>query len=339
MNRHSLSRNRNLNTHNDQESGINIPLFHSFKDIVRKGKDSFNKIISGMRRNKTSAHSRGRRRNIRSKRVGRSFRSTAFIKGITPIALYETLRFALINSCNIREGIEKIYIRGWDKMEKESMTLIFLVDVSRSTYPYIKIFTQILKTSVQYFTRQRDRIGLISIQGNQARIINYPSHNYRIIIKGLKNLQIHGKTPIGDGMHKAMIMAKTEHYKNPDSNPLIIMLSDCYPEPITGQYTDMMDEPIYRDAMLKARQIGKEKINFMLIKPLHQKERENNMPGIRLAEEIVNRSKGRIMELDPIVSYTGFGNADVSIPASKVKEIMRNIEGTFIQKREIGGMG
>ncbi|MDY6787496.1 MAG: VWA domain-containing protein [candidate division WOR-3 bacterium] len=311
-----------------------IPLFSSIKDIVRQGRERFGNILTGMRRQKPASQSSGRRRNIRSKRVGRNFRSTDYEKGVTPIALYQTIRNAMMKQGSISEGIEKANILGWERMEKESMTLIFLIDVSNSTYPYISIFTDVLKTSVKHFTKNRDRIGLISLQGAQARIINYPTHNYRIIIKGLKNLTVHGETPLGDGLGKAITMAKTEKYKNPDANPMIVMLSDCYPEPVTNQYDDMLDEPIYRDAMNKSEHIKKTDVKFLLIKPMHYKEEENNMPGIRLAEEIVRRSGGRMMKLNPVHTFTGAGNSYSQIPRAKMRDIMTSIEDTFLQKRQ-----
>ena len=266
--------------------------------------------------------------------MGRNFRSTDYEKGVTPIALYQTIRNAMMKQGTISEGIEQPNIMGWEKMEKESMTLIFLIDVSNSTYPYISIFTDVLKTSVKHFTKNRDRIGLISLQGAQARIINYPTHNYRIIIKGLKNLTVHGETPLGDGIGKAITMAKTEKYKNPDANPMIVMLSDCYPEPVTNQYNDMLDEPIYRDAMNKSEHIKKTDVKFLLIKPMHYKEEENNMPGIRLAEEIIRRSGGRMMKLNPVHTFTGAGNSYSQIPRARIRDIMTSIEDTFLQKRQ-----
>jgi Mg-chelatase subunit ChlD len=159
-----------------------------------------------------------------------------------------------------RLRIESNDLVGWQRLEYESLVLVLLVDVSKSTWPFIKVFKEVLASLTDYFSRHNDRIGLISLQGLQARTYSHPTHNFRVVARGLTRLQFHGETPLADGLTKSLSMARIEKSKNPGSRSLVILLSDCYPEPITCQFENKLDEPAYRNSINAAAPYRKAKV-------------------------------------------------------------------------------
>jgi Mg-chelatase subunit ChlD len=174
--------------------------------------------------------------------------------------------------------------------------LILLVDVSQSTWPFIKVFREILRSLTSYFNKHNDRVGLISLQGTQAAIYSHPTHNFRVVARGLGRLRIHGETPLADGLRKSLHMAKLEKGKNPGSRGIVILLSDCYPEPITPGYEDRFDDPVYKEAVNAAVPFKRARITLLVINPAFTTETAK-YPGELLSKKISQASGGRLIKL------------------------------------------
>ena len=224
-------------------------------------------------------------------------------------------------------------LAGWATSERQSLTLVLLADVSRSTHPYINVMAGIINSLTGYFRLHKDRIGLISLAGSQARIMNHPTHNYRVVTKSLLALAIHGHTPLADGMQKALAMIRLQKHRTPGSSSLVIALSDCYPEPLTHLFADPFDEPAYREAVRAAQLFRKGKVPLLVINPIfaHTDEKDY-FPGERLSVAIERASGGRLIKLyqprEVVMTEGGKGikpsSQDIFRVISGVEEMLGN---------------
>jgi Mg-chelatase subunit ChlD len=221
---------------------------------------------------------------------------------------------------------------GWEKLERQSMTLVLLIDVSRSTFPFIRIFAEILDSLTGYFKLHQDRIGLISLQGMQAKILNHPTHNYRVVTKGLMSLKVQGESPLADGLLKAMAMVRLEKFRKPGSQNLVILLSDGYPEPLTGHCPDVFDETAYRETIRAASLYRKHGLSLLMINPsFRNTDEEKFLPGEKLSTVIAHQSRGRLIKLFRDQSPM---SDDRYYPPTRgeIRQILNGIEGMMGNK-------
>lgn len=262
---------------------------------------SFFKFLRNIRKTKVRAARGSRRRGaVASLTTGRNARMVRYTEGKSRLAPLRTVLNSVSNG-NYNLKLKKLDIAdedmlGWTRLEYESLTLILLIDVSKSTWPFIKVFKEILKSLTGYFNKHNDRVGLISLQGLQARIYSHPTHNFRVVARGLSRLKFHGETPIADGLYKSLNMARLEKSKNPGSRSIVILLSDCYPEPVAPGCTNVFDDPAYRESVNAAVQYKKGNIMLLVINPAFESQ-EGKLPGEVLSRNMIEVSGGRLIRL------------------------------------------
>lgn len=252
---------------------------------------------------------------VRNARVGRDIRAVPYRAGENLFAARSTLqRIAARGRLRLPLRVERSDLMGYDKEERRSLTLIVLADTSRSVHQYVEVFRQILQSMAGQFRRRRDRIGLVALQGRQARILNHPTHNHRVVTNSLRKLEIHGESPLADGLQKAREMARIERFRNPSSHSVVVLISDCYPEPITHEHDDLFDEPAYRDSLRAAALYRRERVQLLVINPSCEESgapREKIGPGERLSEKLAGAASGRLLKLPRRASGKGVSSAEL----------------------------
>lgn len=232
----------------------------------------------------------------------------------------------------------KRYFVGGVKHSLSSLTLIVAVDVSHSSHASIQTVAKILGSFLNSFKDKNDRIGLISIQDNQARILNHPTHNYRTVIKNLKALKVEGQSPLADGLEKALFMYQTEKRKRPASNVITILISDCFPEPINN-LNDLNNEPAFLNTLNAGRIFKQNKIPLLIIRPRYYIE--GNDKAVYLGDILGNKlsevSNGQIVVIDAILGNKQFfGNKSSDFDKDnmfKIEEGLSNILKNFGQMK------
>ena len=309
-------------------------LFSSMESMHKTTRWTLGRFLGKFRKEQSRVSRGNRRRNtVVTTASGREFRTVRYSSGETSLAPLQTVISAMHNNKydlgRRRFDISCDDLIGWKKVEHESLTLILVVDVSKSTFPYISVFAEIVKSLAKYFNRNSDRIGLISLQALQAKILNNPTNNYRVITKSMTELKIHGQTPLADGLLKALSMARLERLRKPGSKNLVILISDCYPEPLTGRFSDLFDEPSYLNALSSAALYKKSNVYLLVINPCLEHRSEGEMlPGERLSQSLADASGGKLIKLFRPESC----GADGKIPPPGKKDIemvLRGIEETF----------
>ncbi len=322
---------------------LSTPLFPSPHDILRSTRRAFQKFLKKLRRRKhRSARGCARRHRVASDTTGRNIRAVPYKRGRHALAPVPTL----INAASAghydvdtgRLAIRSVDYRGWERSECESLTLILLVDVSSSTLPYRDILARNLKRLREYFIRHNDRIALIALQGSQGRILNHPTRNHRIVIRNLAGMTIQGQTPLADGLLKALDVARLERMRKPASRSVVVLLSDCFPEPISGTCADFMQESAYQRSLRAASLYRKNRISLLVVDPMPRSKGAGSTPGKRLCHLIVEKSGGKLVELSTTVGAYG-GKNYLRSEVQDADRILYSIEAAFGASDRVGGRG
>ncbi|MBI5805448.1 VWA domain-containing protein [candidate division TA06 bacterium] len=321
--------------------GQPVPLFDPSRSFTARLKGGFLKFLKKIGKTRTrSFKGSPRRRTVLTERSGRNVKAVRYQPGENTLAPVQTIIEAAgkgryqLNSRRFSIGGRDLV--GWEKAERQSLTLVLLADVSHSTHPYINVMAEIIRSLTGYFRMHKDRIGLISLSGAQARILNHPTHNYQVVTKSLLSLAVHGQTPLADGMQKALAMIRLQKHRSLGSSSLVIALTDCYPEPLTHHYPDPFDEPAYRESVRAAKLFRKDKVPLLVINPsFKHREEKDYFPGEKLSAAIERESGGRLIKLyrDVEIAQT----QPQGIPPSQ-KDILRIITGVedMLGNRKLG---
>ncbi|HPQ38728.1 MAG TPA: hypothetical protein PLV45_00015 [bacterium] len=335
-----------LNLSFPEEPGVR--LFNSPAEVFQSTLKRFSRMLRRLRKGGTSAGDRAfRRRKVASRMTGRKIRLVPYHPDRHSLALYETVLRSFLRRGRHRPGT-RIEIRtmdylGWERQVEESLTLVLAVDVSRSTVVFKDLFANIIRNLSAHFNRHRDRIGLISVCGWQAEILNHPSRNHRVVAKSILQLSILGESPLADGLMKSLDMVRMERTRNPGSKPIVILLSDCFPEPITHKYLDILDEPMYRDVIGAADLFRRRGVSLLVINPSYRDESyiavmestHRPTPGERLTDRIIQRSAGQLIKLQTRV-FNSLLTQTTTVTTEKhqMQDIMASIEAAFTGRQD-----
>jgi len=149
----------------------------------------------------------------------------------------------------------------------------------------------------------KDKMGLIVFQDDRAQIMHYPTINVRHVIGTINTLAPKGKTPLADGIKLAMQTLEQSRFQVTGMSNAIVLLSDCFPEPITGEYEDLIDEPVCQALLHQSEKIAPTNIKFLIINPSLSsiKDYEKHL-GYRLGTLAAERAKGQFLNLKADVS-------------------------------------
>ncbi|MBD3196849.1 MAG: VWA domain-containing protein [Candidatus Lokiarchaeota archaeon] len=142
-------------------------------------------------------------------------------------ALEETNRFKLNNGKSMTILEEHIQVKK--RVGKSSYLIIFCVDASGSMGVQNRMKTvkgaifSILQSNYIY----RDKVSLIAFRKEEAKVILPPTRSIDLAFKRLKKIPTGGKTPLVEGLIKAMGLAEEEQRKKTGYIPLIILLTDA----------------------------------------------------------------------------------------------------------------
>ncbi len=74
--------------------------------------------------------------------------------------------------------------------------------------------------------QKRHRVGLVVFREESATLVLPPTTSLALAQRQLKSLPTGGATPFADGLMKAWQLIRTERLKDPESRPLLVVLSD-----------------------------------------------------------------------------------------------------------------
>ena len=214
------------------------------------------------------------------------------------IALVPSIIASLVNRRKSEEKpkikLNPSDLRIWLRQGRCSVTLILIADASFSTYHFLPAVSKSLSIVYRDAYRNRDRLGVIAFQKNSAQIMNHPTNNLRVVLGNLTRLTPSGFSPLADGLKKALEVFKQEKRRSPNFIPFAVLISDCFPEPLTHEYADLLEEPAYQETLKISKDFRREKIPIVVINPAHGKSKNGELfGGSKLGMKIAHISNGK----------------------------------------------
>ena len=188
--------------------------------------------------------STGRRaRTVSGSATGRYFAAETPTGPVTDLAFDATLRAAAPRQGQRRSAISStdstpallpaLLLEPWDLRQKVRETktgslVIFVVDASGSMGAQRRMTAvkgAVLSLLLDAYQR-RDRVALISFRGSGAQVMLPPTGSVDLAQVCLQEMPTGGRTPLGQGLLKALELVEAETMKDRDVLPLIVLLSD-----------------------------------------------------------------------------------------------------------------
>jgi magnesium chelatase subunit D len=166
-------------------------------------------------------------RHIRSAAVGRGEHGFA-------IAVDATLRRAAQRrALGARPAAAPVAVRSEDLQKKvreraRNTLVIFVVDASDSMGTEERMAAA-KGAALALLTRayqRRDRVGLVAFRDEAAEVLLRPTTSVSLARDSLRRLPTGGATPFADGLWKAWQLARIERLRDPEIQPLLVIISD-----------------------------------------------------------------------------------------------------------------
>ncbi|MDD3050936.1 MAG: VWA domain-containing protein [Candidatus Cloacimonetes bacterium] len=209
---------------------------------------------------------------------------------------------------------------------KQSYNIMLIADISSSvsdSIPFVKKFVEMITYNS---SRMRDKLGLITFQDNLPRLAHHPTLNVKQVIGTLENTSVKGLSPLAEGIKLALSVFKRTQYQKKNQKNMILLISDCYPEPLEKNIRNIMEQPAYLESVLLARKIRENNISLMILNPSRRGE-VNCDWGYQLARKMIETSEGKYFHL---FSIFDFKSEKASLLKSQ-KDIMTNFMKSFIE--------
>ncbi len=162
-----------------------------------------------------------------------------------------------------------------------------------------------------------------------------PTTNRRRVFGQFSRLMPGGYTKLSDALKLAYLQVNT--LKQMGRKPMIIIVSDCFPEPVPLGLTDLWDSKLYRDVRAVVKNISNINVPIIVIDPSRIPEQiASTSPGRRLAHYIAERTSGNYVNIPVSVK----GVKDTNKEAMRLAQLLEEAEkaGFGSQARAMGGM-
>ncbi|MBT7468924.1 MAG: VWA domain-containing protein [Candidatus Cloacimonetes bacterium] len=191
----------------------------------------------------------------------------------------------------------------YPKYEENVIYNIMLVlDTSKSISWVIPHIEKLISYITSNVSNSRDKMGLITFNNDLAQIFHYPTLNVKQVIGTINEIEAKGKTPLGKGLNLAVQVLSKEQYKIPGMKNLIILISDCFPEPLEGGHKNLLNEPSYKLVLSASEKIRNEKLGFIIINPSEKVDDKVNW-NAKLIKKIIEISNAKYIEIQPKTKY------------------------------------
>ena len=112
--------------------------------------------------------------------------------------------------------------------------------------------------------QQRDRVGMVVFQKNDARVVLPPTNSVELARRALTNIPVGGKTPLSAGLRAAYEVVTRELRQHPDLMPLMVLLTDG------AGNVSLTDMPPQEEAYRLAEMFPKADIRSVVINMEHE---------------------------------------------------------------------
>lgn len=222
----------------------------------------------GFKRKKLSGFKRNA--NVNSA-TGRAISWTSHRYQGARLDVYQSLKAAIMDGSFGRQpfhiDVDKRHFRYPVYQHKQSLNIMLVLDISNSVKWILKFIDKIITMLTAQANASRDKLGLIVFSDDQAQVMHQPTINVRHVVGTINTLSPKGKTPLAKGARLALQTLEHSRYQVTGMSNAIVLLSDCFPEPITGEYEDQLDEPACEELLHVCDMIGEAKIKLLILNP------------------------------------------------------------------------
>jgi Mg-chelatase subunit ChlD len=245
--------------------------------------------------------------------------------------IYQTVKAAIldgsfvINPFHIQ--IRNEHFRYPIFQQKQNFNIMLVLDISSSVKWILKFMEKIISLLTIQARASKDKLGLIIFNDDRAQIMHYPTTNIRHVIGTINTLAPKGKTPLADGLKLAMQTLEHSRFQVTGMSNAIVLLSDCFPEPITYEHKDPLDEPVCQQILHVCDKIAESKIKMLILNPsLNDIPHYEQMLGCKLGKKAAEHANGSFLNLRAEVSGSLFSKTDdYVLPDHMYKELMKEV--------------
>ena len=202
--------------------------------------------------------------------------------------------------------------------------IMLVLDTSKSIMWVVQHIEKFLSHIVSQISNSEDKLGLITFNNDLAKIYHYPTANIRQVIGTINKLEPKGSTPLGKGLSLATRVFSKERYRILGVKNIIILISDCFPEPLEGGHKDLLEEPSYKDVISATEKIKREKIELIIINPSIYKSDKNSW-NKKLIKKVINISNAKYMEIHPKKSTNIFNKERFEIDRADIIKFTQTV--------------
>ncbi|MBC8384456.1 MAG: VWA domain-containing protein [Candidatus Cloacimonetes bacterium] len=186
--------------------------------------------------------------------------------------------------------------------ENMDYNIMLILDTSKSISWVIPHIEKLISQITSNVSNSRDKLGLITFNNDLAQIYHYPTLNVRQVIGTINKLEAKGQTPLGEALNLALQVLSKEQYKLPGMKNLLLLISDCFPEPLEGGHKNLLDEPAYKSVIFASEKIRYKKFGFIIINPAVKEEKKINW-NKKLIDKIIDITKAKYIEFHPKIKF------------------------------------
>jgi len=199
---------------------------------ARVGED-FKVVPFGHEKDRKARTGAGRRTLTKTERKSGRYVSATALRKNNDLALDATIRAAapyqpFREKADVAIAIRPEDIREKVRQRRVANLLVFVVDASGSMGAQSRMIETkgaILSLLKDAYVK-RDKIALVTFNGNDARVVLPPTGSTERGYKLLRELETGGRTPLCAGIDKGLAVVQSELRKQPDLLPLLIFVTD-----------------------------------------------------------------------------------------------------------------
>lgn len=212
------------------------------------------------------------------------------------------------------------------------VTAMLVIDASRSSNKYLIGLSEVLSVLFKNLLDTKSKIGMVAIRDSMAELIFAPTTNRLRVLGRMKELKSGGYTPLDEALKKARQEMVRYCRNDRTARPFILLVSDCYPEPLPLEVSDPYEHAKYKDVRREARLIGDAKIPIAIIDPSSAPPVvKEGLPGRRLARYIAKATGGVFIPIPAEKMRTGGlmtpGFIADEMKKSEAAKIARQLDG------------
>ena len=209
--------------------------------------------------------------------------------------------------------LRKEHLRKKTRKNRIGASVVFVVDASKSMNAkkrMVETKNAILSILMDSYIK-RDEVAMISFSGESSDLL-LPFTNSPILAKReLESLETKGKTPMSDGLYRALELIRIRKRKNADIIPILVLITDGH-----ANRGNIFKENPLEDAEFVASLIREENINSVVI------DTETGFVKLGLPKKISQSLGARYYKLEDIKS-------------EKIANIVRNTKDFSISRVDI----